>query len=59
MKKQLFIAIHSHRHGLTLYPVLSAHLPSQEEIIKLWDVDFEPDRDETIDIEEVGEPKTL
>jgi hypothetical protein len=59
MGKELYIAVHHHGYGISVFPVLSDHLPSQEEIIKVWNIDFEPDKDEYIDIEPSGKPKEI
>ncbi len=59
MKKDLYIAVHHHRFGVSVYPVLCSHYPSLEEIIEAWKIDFEPEREEYIDIEESGKPKVI
>jgi len=59
MRKELYIAVHHHHYGISVYPVLSDHLPSEEEIIKVWNIDFEPDKDEYIDIEPSGRVKEI
>jgi len=58
-KRQLYILVHNHKYGISTYPVLSNHFPTAEEIIEIWKIDFEPDREEWINVEEGGEPKII
>jgi len=51
--RRLWTALHSHKHGETVYVVESDHQPSEEELVKTLEIDFEPDRDETIEISSV------
>jgi hypothetical protein len=46
----VYVIVHSHRHGHDTFVVLSDHEPSEEEVVKACDIDFEPDEDEYIDI---------
>lgn len=50
-KNQLYIAVHHHKYGESVFPVRSDHFPLEEEVINAWDIDFEPDKDEYICIE--------
>ena len=59
MGKKLYIAVHHHDYGISVFPVLSNHLPSQKEIIRVWNIDFEPDKNEYIDIKPSGKPKEI
>ncbi len=47
----LYTVRHSHRHGESTYVIKSDHLPTQEEVIEKLDIDFEPDREEFIEID--------
>lgn len=49
--RSFWTALHSHRHGNSIYVVESDHQPSEEEVVKVLGIDFEPGRNETIDID--------
>ena len=55
----LYVIIHHHRHGVTTYLVRSDHIPGEDEVIRECDIDFEPDREEYIDIEQCDDIKEL
>lgn len=60
MKEQLYVAIHEHRHGTSVYLIKSDHEPTEEEVVKFTDMDFEADRDdESLTIELAGEIYTI
>lgn len=50
MNKQLYTVIHEHRFGDSTYTVNSDHLPTEKEVIKHCDINFEPTKGETISI---------
>ena len=58
-KKQLYILVHNHKYGISTYPVLSNHFPTVEEIVKIWKIDFEPDREEWVNVEEAEEVRII
>lgn len=49
-----WVAIHTHRHGMDIYPFTSDTEPNNEAIIAACDIEFEPDREEYIDIVQVS-----
>lgn len=49
--KRLYTVTHHHRHGNSTYLVYCKDLPSEQEVIKYCKIDFEPDREEYIDID--------
>lgn len=42
----LYIVIHTHRHGISTYLVRCDRQPSHDEVIYACDIDFEDDRDD-------------
>ena len=62
MQKRIFTAVHSHRHGYSHY-VFAMELPEpcpdwpggwtpdEATVVKGLDIDFEPDREEWIEVE--------
>lgn len=55
------IITHTHRHGTSNYFVNfvgKGHL-TEKKVIKACDIDFEPDREEYIDIEKVDESEIV
>jgi hypothetical protein len=55
-KPQLFIALHTHAHGISIYPFIftptkAEPAPDEEEVTRRFDIDFEPDKEEFLDIE--------
>jgi hypothetical protein len=50
-EKQIFTVVHTHRHGTSIYVVRAARKPSVKRVVKKLKLDFEPDRDEFIDID--------
>lgn len=53
MKK--YIAIHVHEYGISTYLFKSSDpLPSEKKVIRALNIDFEPDKDEYIDIYETN-----
>lgn len=53
--KKLFVVLHTHRHGISMYPVRASKKPTDKELIKKFEIDFEPDREEFIEVEEFTE----
>lgn len=51
--KRLFQVTHSHRHGMSTYLVMADKEPSEEALIKALEIDYEPEREETLEVEEV------
>lgn len=55
-----YIAIHHHRHGIETYlfqtpnEIGDGKFPNEKELTAAFQIDFEPDRDEYIDIESVN-----
>lgn len=54
---QLYVVTHEHRHGASGYIMASDHHPSEEEIVKTLDIDFEPDQAETLTVSEAVMPE--
>jgi hypothetical protein len=52
-EKDLYMVNHHHRFGTSLYLVRSDRLPMIGEVIKALQIDFEPDREETLEIDKV------
>ena len=57
----ILTVIHNHRHGTSCYTALmkEKHTFSQEEIVKLFDIDFEEDRDDEFLEWEVNKPDKI
>jgi hypothetical protein len=47
---QPWAVVHRHEHGDTVHAVLAIQPPTQEQVIKLLKLDFEPDKGEEINI---------
>lgn len=43
--KQRYTVVHEHRHGVTTYTVRCERFPTELEVIKHCNIDFEPARD--------------
>ena len=56
--RRLYSIVHTHRHGTSHYLLESDHAPTQEETIRALALDYEPDKGEALDIDQV-EPKTI
>ena len=53
-KQTIYAVLYTHRFGENLYVIRSNHAPTQDEIIKACEIDdFEPDREESIEWDEV------
>jgi hypothetical protein len=50
----LFIAIHTYKYGTETYLVEAKREPSLSQVIRACDIDFEPDREEYLEICEAG-----
>jgi hypothetical protein len=48
--KELYIARHSHRFGEDIYLAKCDRYPTTEEVVNTFGIDFEPDREEVIEI---------
>ena len=58
--KTLFVAVHHHDYGTSVYlfrytPTEEQPVPPEREIVSRCDIDFEPDKEEWIDICEADE----
>ena len=51
--KRLYVAVHTHRFGETVYPVWSVDTPSEEEVIGVLQSEFEPEIGESISVHDV------
>jgi hypothetical protein len=49
--KHYWVVMHHHRHGTSANIVECSHEPTEEEVIAACDIDFEPDREEYIEID--------
>ena len=49
---KMFLITHSHRHGVDAFMLMAEEEPTIEQVVKACDLDYEPDREETIDISE-------
>jgi len=58
-KHKLYVVIHEHRHGTSVWALWAEMLPSEEQAVMSLEIDFEPDREEFICIEEIDEIQTL
>jgi hypothetical protein len=54
-KKTLWVAVHHHRHGTDAFLFRTDHEPELEEVVTKCKIDFEPEREEYIDIDAVGD----
>lgn len=56
-QKKLWLVTHTHRFGHSTYLVRAHRCPSLKRLIKVLEIDFEPDReDEALEVELMGEP---
>jgi hypothetical protein len=57
MNPILCIAIHTHQYGVSIYPFYwtQTERPTQEFVIKTFDIDFEEDKEEVITIDTFSE----
>jgi hypothetical protein len=51
----IWVVLHTHRHGVSIYHMRSAQRPGEDEAVKALEIDFEPDREEFLDIERMDE----
>ena len=51
MFEELYIVIHGHRYGTSVYLVRSNHYPTDKEVIKYCKILFEPEREESLNID--------
>jgi len=52
--KHLYTVTHTHQFGTSSYLVKSSKLPAEWEVLKGLEIDFEPDKGETLKIEYSG-----
>jgi hypothetical protein len=52
VEKRLMTVHHSHRHGDSIYLIRASEIPGEEKLIEKLGLDFEPDRDEFIEVHE-------
>lgn len=50
-----YLAAHQHEHGVDTYAFRANRIPSDEEVAKLLNINFEPRRDEVLDVFEIPE----
>lgn len=55
VEKRLMIVHHSHRHGDSVYLIKASEVPSEEELVERLGIDFEPDREEFIEVTDNGD----
>ncbi len=51
----LYGVYHHHEYGGSTYLLWADHDPSEEEVILACGIDFEPDRDEWISVDSIGD----
>lgn len=56
---KLFAVYYQHDYGSSQWIVKSRNFPTQDQIIKCLKLDFEPDRDEFISVEEIFTVETV
>lgn len=49
----VYVVLHTHRFGTSVYLVRSPYPPTEDDVVATLQLDFEPDREEQIDISEV------
>jgi len=53
--KKLWLVTHEHRFGHTTWPFYSNEVPDDDDIVRMFDIDYEPDReDEHLVVEDPG-----
>jgi hypothetical protein len=55
----LWAVVHTHRHGTDVRFATAAREPTEAQVVRCLEIDFEPQRDELIEIHHVDEIKTL
>ena len=53
-----YIIIHRHKYGSSVYLGEAETLPTEKQVVKTFDIDFEPDKEEYIEIFE-STPKPI
>lgn len=48
--QRLFVAIHSHRFGESVYPLWAVEEPTEDQVVSILDDSFEPEREEFISV---------
>ncbi len=58
--KRLMTVLHAHRHGVTSYLIRASKIPTEKQLVKKLEIDFKPDRDEFIEVQDdVGCPEVI
>jgi len=52
---RLFSVCHQHEYGSTHWLLKSPIFPNEDQVVETLNIDFEPEKDEFIDIEEIEE----
>lgn len=55
LKHMLFAIYHSHEYGSSQWLLWSEIVPSEEQVVEYLEIDFEPEKGEYIDVEEIEE----
>jgi len=55
----VYIVTHRHNHGVSVYTVKAAFSPDEEEAVEALNIDFEPNKGETIDVDIFDDPKAM
>lgn len=58
-KHKLFSVYHNHEYGSTQWLLWSATFPTEEQVVGSLGIDFEPEKDEFIAVEEIETIHTL
>ncbi len=58
-KHKLFAVYHQHEYGSTQWLLWSKFPPTEEQIVKVLHINFEPEKDEFVAVEEIMKIHTL
>ena len=50
MNKTIYACIHTHKYGVEIYLAKSATRPRKKQFVEHFNIDFEPDKEEFLDI---------
>ena len=56
---ELYGVYHHHEYGGTVHLVWSDHEPSEEEVVAACGMEFEPEKDEWLSIDPIGDAATI
>lgn len=56
---KLFSVYHHHEYGSTQWLLWSVIFPTKQQVVESLGIDFEPEKDEFIAVEEITEIRTL